>query len=233
MERRAFTAIELIVVLTVVVVGLVVVGLVLPLLGRPRGHARSMQNSTQVRGIHSGLVLFAQGNNTYYPGLGPEGGSGESVNGDSALTVENRMRLLIEDNYFTGEYIISPSETKPEYDGTGRLAKENNSYALLALTGEGERVKEWRETSNSESVVVADRAISTEHGLVSVHTRKAGEVDLWRGSVGFNDNHVEFRSTVVLPTKYGAATNEFDNLFEAAGNDDAAMAYHGTDDLIE
>jgi len=231
MGSRAFTLVEAIVLITIVVVG-IVVALWLP--GRMRhGCGRQMQNSSQVRGIHSGMVLYAAGNNGYYPGLDAYGGPGESANNDSALTVENRFRLLLEDNYFDPGYIISPDEKKAVYDGIGMLTRHNYSYALSVLTGSGERINEWRDTTNSEAVVISDRAISTKYGLRSIHTRNAAEGDSWRGSVGFNDNHVQFEADEVLPTNYGGVINEFDSLFEVAGQDDAAMACQGTDDLID
>jgi len=224
---------ELVVVIAVLAVGIFLVLLLLPELSNNRRSPLSMQNSTQVRAIHSGLVLYAQDNNAYYPGFNSQGALGQSVNGGSALTVENRLRMLLEANYMGPEYIISPYETKDAFDGKGMLTKHNYSFALLALNGSGERLKEWRETANSESVIVSDRAISTKYGLRSVHQRESGEEGFWRGSVAWNDNHVTFELTEVLRTKYGETVNEFDNLFGAAGNDDAAMACQGTDDLID
>ncbi|MEM9754306.1 MAG: hypothetical protein AAF916_13115, partial [Planctomycetota bacterium] len=69
---------DLMAVLVVVVLLLVAVALVLPMLGRSRGHSRPMQNNTQLRGIHQGMVVFAQGNKSggsdgFFPGLSSRG----------------------------------------------------------------------------------------------------------------------------------------------------------------
>ncbi|MFG0249697.1 MAG: type II secretion system protein, partial [Phycisphaeraceae bacterium JB051] len=185
MKNKAFTLIELLVVISIIAL---LIGILLPALGAARRTARQMQNSTQVRGIHTALVLFSQGNNTYYPGItttGAESTTIENTGGTTAayasataLETENRFKVLHADNYFTSEYMISPSETKTQYDDAENLSTHNYSYALLELdvaitgaTGSARR-NEWRDTSNSEAVVLSDRAkySSGSTGLKSVHT---------------------------------------------------------------
>ncbi len=227
LKKRAFTLIELLVVISIIAL---LIGILLPALGAARRTARQMQNSTQVRGIHSGLVLFAQGNNTYYPGLTTIGGDGtkeDTAATHTALTVENRFLVLLDDNYFTAEYIISPSETKTEYvDGTGTITTAAFSYAMADASTAGQRRNEWRETSNSEAVVIGDRAkangASGSEGdeVKSVHTNPSTGSNEWRGSVGFNDNHVTFEATHdKLKTQFGDQSVTNDNLFETTGAD--------------
>lgn len=256
-KNTAFTLIELLVVISIIAL---LIGILLPALGAARRTARQMQNSTQVRGIHTGLVLFSQGNNTYYPGKNTIGtnvaalaiyadGEQQSVasTNDTGAYVAFRFRELLEDNYFTGEYAISPSETKDVWAGSGNnLTADNFSYALLQITTSGNRDVEWRDTSNSEAVVISDRAIdNTDTGsgsIKSVHTNPSSkDVDEWRGSVGFNDNHVTFEATHDgLNTQYGDSSITGDNLFAATDTDqagssdnDAAMAFDLTNDLID
>ena len=143
MKKRAFTLIELLVVISIIAL---LIGILLPALGAARRTARQMQNSTQIRGIHSGLVLFSQGNNTYYPGVNTTGGF-------TTTTVEFRFQELLDDNYFTGEYIISPSETKTASTTTPQaITTSNYSYAVIEIrSASGNRANEWRDTSNSGS----------------------------------------------------------------------------------
>jgi len=261
MKKNAFTLIELLVVISIIAL---LIGILLPALGAARRTARQMQNSTQVRGIHSALVLFAQGNKEYYPGMSSKGAvlaatsnADQDSNGtdiDPGSYVQARFRELYDDNYFTGEYLISPSETKTQF-GSGAtgattsdpLTTAHYSYALLDINGQVtgankglERKNEWRETSNSEAVVVSDRGIDNTDGtLKSVHTNPASGTNEWRGSVGWNDNHVTFESDQSVDTQYGSETTTDDNLFDDAGgtadDDDAAMGYADNDptELVE
>lgn len=236
LKNRAFTLIELLVVISIIAL---LIGILLPALGAARRTARQMQNSTQVRGIHSGLVLFSQGNNTYYPGINTIGTvltnanvvasypvATNPVQGAATATgvdVPLRFRELVEDNYFTGEYLISPSETKDTWI-SGDVTKDNFSYALLDISVAGQRRNEWRDTSNSESVVLGDRAKRNVTGadtfIKSVHTNPSAlSTNEWRGSVGFNDNHVTFEATHDgLNTQYADTTVYNDNLFNVTAN---------------
>ena len=221
---HAFSFVELLVVM-VVFTG--IVALLLPTLGgRRSGCGRSMQNSTQVRGIHTGLVLFSQGNNTYYPGYDKDGNRMEDC------SVEMVFQALLEDNYFTGEYAISPSETKDIWR-EGKVTAANYSYAMLNLSDlESPRNKEWRDTSNSEAVVISDRARANGTGIKSVHTNPSKpNINEWRGSVGYNDNHVTFEATHDnLETYYGHDEFLNDDLFDNQG---ASLAYKGLDEIID
>jgi type II secretory pathway pseudopilin PulG len=59
------------IVVVIIAVSLVIMALIiiLPAIGAARRTSRSLQNSTQARGIHGAMVLFAQGNNNFYPGF--------------------------------------------------------------------------------------------------------------------------------------------------------------------
>jgi prepilin-type N-terminal cleavage/methylation domain-containing protein len=231
-KTNAFTLIELLVVISIIAL---LIGILLPALGAARRTARQMQNSTQVRGIHTALVLFAQGNGTYYPGRSNTGANATAHADQTggALSVENRFRELLEDNYFTGEYAISPSETKNPWTA-GNVGATNYSYAMLQLISPGDTTQsknEWRETTNTEAPVLGDRAISntTTSNYKSVHTNPQASQTEWRGSVGWNDNHVSFEADATVSTGMGSATRDTDSLFNVEANgDDASFTYTGT-----
>ncbi|MBN4061105.1 prepilin-type N-terminal cleavage/methylation domain-containing protein [bacterium AH-315-I18] len=224
MKKRAFTLIELLVVISIIAL---LIGILLPALGAARRTARQMQNSTQIRGIHTGLVLFSQGNNTYYPGINTIGTIVTYLGVNVGETVEFRFQELLDDNYFTGEYVISPSETKTRYDGlvASIPSTDNLSYALLELeAGASNRRNEWRDTSNSEAAVLSDRAKANGTGVKSVHTNPTTNTNEWRGSVGFNDNHVTFEATHdQLNLQYGDDSTTNDDLFSSVGASNALM----------
>ena len=155
-----------------------------------------------------------------------------------------RFRRLLENDYFTGEYAVSPSETKP-YWGPGAVMNPSKfSYAMLKIDGTVTlgladldlytcpRKAEHKETNNTEAVIISDRAITQgTGGHKSVHTNPsdANAVD-WKGSVCWNDNHVGFEPSFTLYTKYNTYVNATDNLFTDATVDpgtesDAAMAW--------
>lgn len=224
-KHRAFTFVDLFVVLVILVV---VIAMTILMLGRTRRSASGLQRTTQVRGIHTSLVLFSQGNNTYYPGIDKDG------NRMADYAVAFRFQELLDDNYFNGEYLISPSETKSTMTQTQvRPTTANYSYAMLNLSDRNvSRIHEWRDTSNDKAIVLGDRAIA--HGqngaIKSVHTNPSSNASQWRGSVAWNDNHVTFEATHHLDTQYGEETFDHDNLFDNAG---ASLVYSGNDTIID
>ncbi len=247
MKKHAFTLIELLVVISIIAL---LIGILLPALGAARRTARQMQNSTQVRGIHTGLILFSQGNNTYYPGRSTTGQL-QDINSLSGAYVEGRYQELLDDNYFTGAYAISPSETKDPWT-VGALTTANYSYSLLQIrnagTNNSQRPAEWRDTSNSEAVVISDRPVDndgtvraaggvgiTPHRIKSIHTNPTAiGTNEWRGSVGFNDNHVTFEATHdQLDLTSGSARTNNDNLFASLGQDDVFMIIKGDTNIAE
>jgi type II secretory pathway pseudopilin PulG len=256
--------IELLVVIAIIAL---LVGILLPALGAARRTARQMQNGTQVRGLHQAMVIFAQSNNNWYPGYDADGdlisqatNSAQATTGESGAYPATRFREMWDDRLFDGPYMISPSEPgQPLTNDTTTLRPGTHtdptqigfSYALLALTDTaladpdtGRRTDEWRETTHQRSVVISDRLIrdSASTRLRSVHTDPTSAND-WKGSIGYNDNHVEFEPSEKVDTIYGSETRVSrvtdDNLFirdnglDASNNTvtggDAVMVWDGPD----
>ncbi len=242
-ERKGFTLIELLVVISIIAL---LIGILLPALAAARATARRMQSNTQLRGIHQGMVMFAQGNNENYPGLTS---AGRYIAQDSA-TIERlidngylsedfdwgggsqpaaRYALLVEGDYFAGDYMTSPSEARPafgvdndsidHYDGSERAY----SYAMLEILGDDDdyrnhRRTEWAETMRTRAPVLSDRALADDPDnpdmdeIYSIHTRQ-GSGD-WRGGILWNDNHVGFETSERQDTQIAAGPlQENDHIF--------------------
>ena len=233
-------------------VALAVVAVLLPALTAARRGARCAQEGTQTRGIHQGEIFFAQQNNRWCAGFDRNGkldtdhvfdGEPQSTdwNGYDQSTPRApawRLRRLLENDYFTGEYCVSPSETKPFWSTGVSMDPDKFSYAMLKIEGEADspRKQEHKETNNALAVVISDRLIRNSSGYRSVHTYPddPNAID-WKGSVCWNDNHVTFEITFVLDTKYGDITNKDDNLFTESNpsgvpNAEAAMAWKSAGD---
>jgi len=146
-----------------------------------------------------------------------------------------RLELLLRHDFFTGRYIISPAEQNrtPWDHGDQPLTAEQFSYAMSRLTLAEEqtgelhphpRNGEWRDTSNSMAAVLSDRntpgdseELGQPDAVQSIWTTEPGD---WRGSVGWNDNHVTFESGPLLSqTQYGKGRRASDdNLFQSAAD---------------
>jgi hypothetical protein len=128
---RGLTIVE---VIAVIVVFVLVVGIALSMLGRTRDPARFFKDSTQVRGIHQGMVLWSQSNKDVYPlpslvDLKDETVAEQAREKD---TTANIMSLLIFNGYFSPELCVSPAEANGSIKVMGNYGWGGTSASLPA-----------------------------------------------------------------------------------------------------
>lgn len=220
-------------------VAIVAVAILIPLLWSSMNVARDtahrMQNGTQVRGIQQAMVLFAQSNKEYYPGRKTDGNivdaasrtlpvKGPGIFGGVVPTAKNHtavFALLMNGEFFTPEYIISPVDDLAKLATLGAAGTDlnntdpNYSYALLEFVGDDTRKLEWRDTNNRQAPIVADPASTVRSDLTTFtyHSdvlKADATTDDYEGNIGWNDNHVTFETSSTFEAgmlKLGSISN--------------------------
>jgi len=113
-SARGFTLVELGV---CIVVALLIALLVAPLLrGKGRTGPHHSKDPTQVRGIHQGLVMWAQNNQDRFPLPSQLDAADDTVLAPAASkdTTSNIMSVLMYNGFFGPEICISPQEVNPQ-----------------------------------------------------------------------------------------------------------------------
>ena len=115
LNRRFARGITIIELLVIVVIAIGAVVLLLPYLGKSRAGTRHPRDSAAVRGIHQGMVLWAQSNQDAYPLPSRIDLNNDTVaaEGRAKDTTANIFSLLIYANYFSPELCVSPAEANP------------------------------------------------------------------------------------------------------------------------
>ncbi len=134
-------------------------------------------------------------------------------------------------------------------DIAASVTNRNFAYSLLAINWGGKRSDEWRDTGNSDAVVMSDRWIKdqTTGNFRSVHTDPGSGND-WKGSLCWNDNHVDYEPSETVDTVYSSEARKVivsdDNVFQknngynnqsssTVSEADAVMVFRDSSDITD
>lgn len=228
---HAFTRTDLLVTILLIVI---VLAIMLPGI-QPYNHRahRQLKDRTQLRGIAQGLVLWSQNHDDRFPlpsELDPDNTTAAAP-GSRKDTTANIMSILIFEGYVPPEILISPVETNgnigydtdytfdapptavnpeialwdPAFNADFRDLNRPGNVSYAHLLPFGERLNNWKNTSNATTAVLANRGPE----ITAIEPRAAKPPSLtyanpdtytftfhgsrrsWSGNVGFADVHVD------------------------------------------
>jgi type II secretory pathway pseudopilin PulG len=129
-RRRAFTLVELLIVGVIV---LVLVAVVAVLLRLNRQESRRRKNELQLRGIHQGLLLFAQSGQDSYVTPSEFDKANSTLPDDGVASKDlpgHMMSMMIYNGFFSPELCVDPSESDPQIQVCTAYTYNNPSAAV-------------------------------------------------------------------------------------------------------
>ncbi len=199
-SRRGFTIIDLLTVLGVVVTLLFVFLVLAPALSKPRGgNTRHIRDNTHIRGIHQGMVLFAQNNKDRYP-IPSELDKGHTTLSSASAKDDpgSVLSILIYAGFFPPELTVSPAEQS-------ELVRVDDDYNLTvpALPG-----------ATSAAVGSTNQALwdPAFRGSSAEHVTQGGTKAV--GTLAMESNVTGNNSYAMMPF-FGARRAKWSNTFSA------------------
>jgi len=202
-SRKGFTIAELLTLLGVAAPLLVV--LLLHLRGpREASTSRQIKDATQIRGIHQGLVLFAQNNNDNYPLPGQLDKANTTLGKGSAKDdLGGVLSVLLWNGFFSPELAVSPLERSSLIKVHDTYALTNPPTAVKGLKGDQALWDPGFRGSGAEKVA--------KGGMKAV------------GALAEGENVTAHNSYALMPF-FGARSSMWSNTFEAT---EAAIGNRG------
>jgi hypothetical protein len=240
---RAFTRTDA----AVVVAALIVLGTLLTIGFNKLKRAHLIAgDQSNMRGVHQSMVIYAQNNNTYFPGFDAHGkilpttdplfssAPGNSLSGGS---MSARYYILVNRGFLDGRALLNSQEITPQaWKSPAALPTPDQfSFALLRIAPSSQstditphtaRANEWRDNANAQALLITDRntgSSTASTAVRSVWSTTWSGAD-WQGNVVWGDNHTDHLKApnshlgpLSLTTKYANIINTNDFLFSSDG----------------
>ncbi|MCC6678003.1 MAG: hypothetical protein IT436_12740 [Phycisphaerales bacterium] len=243
--RPAFTLTELAITIAASAGLLTVVSMMLGAGAQPdadtiRAQSIQLKDATQIRGIHQGIIIFAQNNQDVYPlpSRFDKQDMTVAVKGAAKDTSANIMSMLVFAGFIPTDLLISPAESSAniriyqnyEFNNPAKAqvpaqALWDPAFSVDFTDGQTgylsyahqipatERLARWASTFSATEPIIGNRgpevAAVRDAGVTiprdsvpicatkkSMTFRIHGGPDTWEGNIAYNDNHVNFETSL-------------------------------------